>query len=249
MLTSHQVISCLCDRTLVLPRPTVSKCQYSVVYNCQALNAGDPSSCVSCYETSIFISFSWLLAGNSYMVTLWWCLTYTLIYLLVTRPPLTILTWPLESQWLFTNTCSFLAVTWTVGFPPHHLYLFIVLHDSFLVMHYWSLYCLVDSCTAHCSDSELRLTVHCCALWLIVLVTALLYCSLTVLKSGMLGTCSPRLDFFHHTVISTLVAANRLRSPLSSCLIPLKVIHCNVPKWHAWLTTSHQKLSKSSSWT
>ena len=44
--------------------------------------------------------------------------------------------------------------------------------------------------------------------------------------------CSPRLDFFHHTVISTLVAANRLRSPLPLCLIPLKVIHCNVPKWH-----------------
>ena len=45
--------------------------------------------------------------------------------------------------------------------------------------------------------------------------------------------CSPRLDFFHCTVISTLVAANRLRSPLPFCLIPLKVIHCNVPKWHA----------------
>ena len=60
-----------------------------------------------------FHFFSWLLAGNSYMVTLWWCLTYTPIYLLVTRPPLTILTWPLESRWLFTNTCSFLTVTWT----------------------------------------------------------------------------------------------------------------------------------------
>ena len=45
--------------------------------------------------------------------------------------------------------------------------------------------------------------------------------------------CSPRLDFFHRTVISTLVVANRLRSPLPSCLIPLKVIHCNVPKWQA----------------
>ena len=40
-----------------------------------------------------FHFFSWLLA--------------------VTRPPLTILTWPLESQWLFTNTCSSLTVTWT----------------------------------------------------------------------------------------------------------------------------------------
>ena len=60
-----------------------------------------------------FHFFSWLLAGNSYMVTLWWCLTHTLVYLLVTHPPLTILTWPLESRWLFTNTCSTLTVTWT----------------------------------------------------------------------------------------------------------------------------------------
>ena len=30
---------------------------------------------------------------------------------------------------------------------------------------------LTDSCAARCCDSELRLTVHCCALWLIVLVT------------------------------------------------------------------------------
>ena len=60
-----------------------------------------------------FHFFSWLLAGNSYMVTVWWCLTYTLIYLLVTRPPLTILTWLLESRWLFTNTCLSFAVMWT----------------------------------------------------------------------------------------------------------------------------------------
>ena len=56
---------------------------------------------------------------------------------------------------------------------------------------------LVDSCAACCCDSELRLTVHCCALWPIVAVTllflwrllfALPYCSLTVYKSGLLGT-------------------------------------------------------------
>ena len=56
---------------------------------------------------------------------------------------------------------------------------------------------LVDSCAARCCDSELRLTVHCCALWPIIAVTllflwrllfALLYCSLTVYKSGLLGT-------------------------------------------------------------
>ena len=60
---------------------------------------------------------------------------------------------------------------------------------------------LVDSCTACCCDSELRLTVHRCALWPIVAVTllflwrllfALLYCSLTVLKSGVLGTLKPQ---------------------------------------------------------
>ena len=45
--------------------------------------------------------------------------------------------------------------------------------------------------------------------------------------------CSPRLDFFHCTAIVRLVAANRLRSPLPLCLIPLKVIHCNVLKWQA----------------
>ena len=56
---------------------------------------------------------------------------------------------------------------------------------------------LVDSCAARCCDSELRLTVHYCALWPIVAVTllfslhllfALPYCSLTVYKSGLLGT-------------------------------------------------------------
>ena len=96
-----------------------------------------------------FHFFSWLLAGNSYMVTAWWWLTYTLIYLLVTRPPLTILTWPLESRWLFTNTCSCLQWRGLVGFPPRHPSLFIVLHDLFLVMHYWSAYCLRWLRTAH----------------------------------------------------------------------------------------------------
>ena len=154
-------------------------------------------------------------------------------YLLVTRPPLTILTWPLESQWLFTNTCSFLAVMWTCWVSSTSPYLFIVLHDSFLVMHYWFLYCLVDSCAAHYCDSELRLTVHCCALWLIVLVTALPIVLLRYISQACWVPCSPRLDFFHRTVISTLVVANRLKIPTPLCLIPFKVIHCNVPKWHA----------------
>ena len=65
------------------------------------------------------------------------------------------------------------------------------------------------------------------------------YCSrypivlLQYLSQACWVPCSPRLDFFHRTVISTLVAANRLRSQLPLCLISLKVIHCNVPTWHA----------------
>ena len=56
---------------------------------------------------------------------------------------------------------------------------------------------LIDSCAARYCDSELCLTVHYCALWPIVAVTllfwwrllfALPYCSLTVYKSGLLGT-------------------------------------------------------------
>ena len=93
----------------------------------------------------------------------------------------------------------------------------------------------VDSCAARCCDSELRLTVHCCALWPIVAVTLLFALPIVLLRyisQACWVLCSPRLDFFHRTVISTLVAANRLKIPTLPCLIPLKVIHCNVPKWH-----------------
>ena len=150
-------------------------------------------------------------------------------YLLVTCPPFTILTWPLESRWLFTNTCLFLAVTWTVGLPPRHLYLFIVLHDEERVMHYWSLYCLVDSCAAHLvtqSCALLYIAAHCDLLLQWRYCSSDAYCShypivlLQYLSQACWVLCSPRLDFFHHTVISTLVAANRLRSPFPLCLIP-----------------------------
>ena len=157
-------------------------------------------------RSQYFHFFSWLLAGNSYMVTLWWCLTYTLIYLLVTRPPLTILTWLLESQWLFTNTYSFLAVTWT-SWVSSTSPLLIVLHDSFLVMHYWSLYCSLWLRAVHYC-TLLRTVTHCdayCSRYSIVL--------LQYLSQAYRVLCSPRLDFFHRTVISTLVAANRLKIP------------------------------------
>ena len=78
------------------------------------------------------------------------------------------------------------------------------------------------------SCALLYITAHCdtyCSRYSIVL--------LQYISQACWVLCSPRLDFFHCTVISTLVVANRLRSPLPSCLIPLKVIHCNVPKWHA----------------
>ena len=112
---------------------------------------------------------------------------------------------------------------------------------------------LVDSCAAHCCDSELRLTVHCCALWHYCSCNA--YCSrypivlLQYISQACWVLCSPRLDFFHRTVISTLVAANRLRSSLPSWLIHSKLFIATSISDTPWLTTSHQKLSKSSSWT
>ena len=170
-----------------------------------------------------FHFFSWLLAGNSYMVTLWWCLTYTLIYLLVTRPPLTILTWPLESRWLFTNT--FTQAQFAVD-SELHLYLFIVLHDSFLIMHDWSAYCSRWLGTAHYC-TLLRIVTYCdayCSRYPIVLLQYI---------SQSAGSLLPQTWLLSSYCNCTLVAANRLRSPLPSCLIPLKVIHCNVLKWHA----------------
>ena len=136
-----------------------------------------------------FHFFSWLLADNSYMVTLWWCLTYTLIYLLVTRPPLTILTWPLESQWLFTNTCLFLTVTWTSwvsSTSPLPIY-----SSAWLVLHAFLPIVL--------GDSGLRITVHCCALW--HLLFALPIVLLQYISQACWVLCSPRLDFFHRTAI------------------------------------------------
>ena len=71
---------------------------------------------------------SWLLAGNYYMVTLWWCLSYTLIYLLVTHPPLTLLMWVLvlRSDYITcadTLDCfvSFLSNPYTVAHVRYNL--------------------------------------------------------------------------------------------------------------------------------
>ena len=84
---------------------------------------------------------------------------------------------------------------------------------------------LIDLCAARCCDSELRLTVHRCALWPIVAVTLLFWWHLLFalpivllryISQACWVLCSPRLDFFHCTVISTLVAANRLKIPTPS---------------------------------
>ena len=55
---------------------------------------------------------------------------------------------------------------------------------------------LVDSCAAHCCDSELRLIVHCDPLLHWQLLYTLLYCSLRVFSQACWVACSPRLDFF-----------------------------------------------------
>ena len=118
-----------------------------------------------------FHFFSWLLAGNSYMVTLWWCLTYTLIYLLVTRPPFTILTWPLESRWLFTNTCSVLAVTWTYWVSSTSPLL--IYSSAWLVPRHALLISLLFSVTQSCT--LLYITAHCYSLWHLIVCVTLLF--------------------------------------------------------------------------
>ena len=159
-------------------------------------------------------------------------------YLLVTHPPFTILTWLLESRRLFTNTCSFLAVTWTSWVPstsPLLIYssAWLVPCHAFVMLTHAQLAVVTQSCTL------LYIAVHCDLLLQWRYCSSDAYCShyFIVLLQYISQACwvlwSPRLDFFHRTVISTLVAANRLRSPLPLCLIPLKVIHCNVPKWQA----------------
>ena len=149
--------------------------------------------------------------------------------------------WPYLSWWLMRSSLLWLRAA------PHCTSLHTVTYccsDAIVLLLYIAAHCDLLLQWRYCS-----LTVHCCALWPIVAVTLLFsYCTslrtvtyccsdaivlLQYISQACWVLCSPRLDFFHHTVISTLVAANRLRSPLPLCLIPLKVIHCNVLKWHA----------------
>ena len=114
----------------------------------------------------------------------------------------------------------------------HDLSFFWPLAPLFLLTHV-QLVVVTQSCAL------LYIAAHCDLLLQWCYCSCDAYCSryLIVLLQYISQACwvlwSPRLDFFHRTVISTLVAANRLRSPLPLCLIPLTVIHSNVPKWQA----------------
>ena len=77
-------------------------------------------------------------------------------YLLVTRPPLTILTWLLESRWLFTNTCSFLAVTWTRWVSSTSPLL--IYSSAWLIPRHALLISLLSSVMSMCT-SDIRSTV------------------------------------------------------------------------------------------
>ena len=121
------------------------------------------------------------------------------------------------------------------------------LHDRFLFISvYWygshSNSCLIllpaSSPIISLTHAQLAVVTQSCALLYITAHCDLLlqwrycssdaYCSrysivlLQYISQACWVPCSPRLDFFHRTVISTLVAANRLKIPSPSCLIHLK---------------------------
>ena len=96
--------------------------------------------------------------------------------------------------------------------------------------------------------NKVREYLHCCALCCATLLTVTPIVRVTLLFSykyisqACWVLCSPRLDFFHRTVISTLVAANRLRSPLPLLLDPSQSYFIATSlSDKLWLTTSHQK--------
>ena len=109
-------------------------------------------------------------------------------YLLVTCPPLTLLTWLLESWWLFTNTCSFLAVTWTSwvsSMSPLLIY-----SSAWLVPHHALLISLLSS---------------------VMSAALLLYCSLEYISQSA-GSLLPQ-TWLLLLYYCTLVEANRPQIP------------------------------------
>ena len=128
------------------------------------------------------------------MVTLWWCLTYMLITY-----------WWHVHHLLYWCGCKshddsllirvhFLQWHGLVGFPPRHPYLFIVLHDSFLIMHYWSFYCPLW-----------------CPCVLVMSAALLLYCSLEYISQSA-GSLLPQ-TWLLSLYYCTLVEANRPQIP------------------------------------
>ena len=127
----------------------------------------------------------------------------------------------------------FIIMCTDTGVIVTHTFIFLPASGPIVPLTHAQLAVVTQSCTL------LYITAHCDLLLQWRYCSCDAYCLrysivlLQYLSQACWVLCSPRLDFFHRTVISTLVAANRLRSPFPLCLIPLKVIHCNVPKWHA----------------
>ena len=116
------------------------------------------------------------------------------LYLLVTHPPLTILMWLLESWWLFTDMCLFLAVTWTCWVSSTSPLL--IYSSAWLVPHH-------------------ALLIFYCPLWclhVLVMSTALLlYCSLEYISQSA-GSLLPQ-TWLLSLYYCTLVEANRPQIP------------------------------------
>ena len=131
----------------------------------------------------------------------------------------TIRTYTTDFIYLFPCTDTGVIATHTLSFYQPLAPLSCWLMRSLLLWLRAAPYCTLLRTVTYCSSDAY---CSCCSIVL-----------LQYLSQACWVLCSPRLDFFHCTVISTLVAANRRKSPFPLCLIPFKVIHCNVPKWHA----------------
>ena len=149
---------------------------------------------------------------------------------------------------LQTDFYLFTRCTDTGVIATHALSFYRPLAPLFLLTHA-QLAVVTQSCAL------LYITAHCDLLLQWRYCSRYAYCSrypivlLQYISQACWVLCSPRLDFFHRTVISTLVAANRLRSPFPLAWSHSKLFIATSLSDTLWLTTSHQKLSKSSSWT
>ena len=151
-----------------------------------------------CYETSTFISFLdywqvtliWSPYGDASRIcsfTYWWHVHHLLYW-----------RGHLESRWLFTNTCSFLAVTWTSWISSTSPLL--IYSSAWLVPRHALLISLLSSVTQSCA--LLYIAVHCDLLLQWRYCSCDAYCSrylivlLRYISQVCWVPCSPRLDFF-----------------------------------------------------